>query len=176
MESVTIYSSNFFKVKNPREFRKEFTEQIKGEESLLMPTKNGFKIWIKNLETGNRGLQTKVDFFQKYLRENETLSITCTKIDQKNNSCDICLHVLSPIAYKMIPLENCIKEMQKKLYPKYVISQVLVKHYSTKLWIEKGREYKALKEERTRLRHYLIIEHGDGRKVKWPKEYFQDVY
>jgi len=175
MESKIIYTSSVFKVKNPREFTKEYTDQMKDSNIYLIPGKTGFRLWGSFKVTGKENLQSKISFFQKYLRNNDVLRITVIMTNEKNRDSEICVHLISSIAYKMVPLKTCMKDIQRKLYPRFVKSQVLVKNYTTKQWIEKGKEYKALKEEKTRVRVYLIIEHKDGRRVKWPKEYFQDI-
>ena len=170
-----IHTTNMFKVKNARIFRKELEDLLQGVESELRATERGFSLWIKGDFYSEKTMSEEfIDLFQKHLRDETYLLMTSTSLNNELKNQDVDLHIISPIAYKRFSLEEYGKEMQKKLYPKYMHSSVLVKHYKTKLWLEKDKKYKALKEERTRLRSYLVIEHHDGRKVRWPKEYFYE--
>lgn len=179
MSATKLYTTNTFTVKNARHFRKELEEIMKGKKIDLQATESGFRLWIEcDFITEKPSEHTlssdMVDFFQKHLRPETFLSITSLILNQKEKEYKIDLYLISPIAYKKLSLNDYAEEIKRKLYPKFVYSNVLVKHYKTKLWLEKEKKYKALKEERTRLRSYLVIEHHDGRKVRWPKEYFHE--
>jgi mRNA-degrading endonuclease YafQ of YafQ-DinJ toxin-antitoxin module len=179
MTTTKIYTTNTFTVKNARHFRKELEEIMGGDKIDLQATETGFSLWVEHDFINENPLEHTltndvVDFFQKHLRPDQFLVITSLILNQEKRDQKIDLYLISPIAYKKLSLGDCAKEIKRKLYPKFVHSNVLVKHYKTKLWLEKEKKYKALKEERTRLRSYLVIEHQDGRKVRWPKEYFHE--
>lgn len=179
MNLKRIYTTSVFKVKNARAFRKDLEEVIKAEKVDLKADPEGFRLWIEEaIEPEYRpgkSLDNKIiSFIQKHLRSGTHLYITCTIMDSANQTSVIDLHVITPMAYKVVTIDECVSGVHKNLFPRYVNSHVVVKHYFTKQWLEKDKKYKALRQERARLRSYLIIEHEDGRKVRWPKEYFYE--
>jgi hypothetical protein len=120
------------------------------------------------------GFDAVVEFFQKHLKEDCVLHIL--QIGWDDDGCEVysTAHVISDVAYKTKGDEEVLGDVERDLYPRKVVSRVAVKNHQTGEWIEKGKTYLALAEERHRNKYSYVIEHETGRKVLWGKEYFNE--
>lgn len=174
MSKLHVCTSSAFKVKNARYFRRDLSNLI--PEEVLTPTEDGFVLWYENTFDEDESVLNKklIELLQDHLRPGTSLNLVSTITARDSKERNIEFYIITPVAFKKTTWEEVSNTIERTLYPKYVYSSKVVNNYKTKLWIEKNKKYLALKEERTRSRVYLVIEHQDGRKVRWPKEYFYE--
>lgn len=183
MNYYTHVESSRFKVTDVAKFKEEFHARVGGDEVELKVHEDGFQIWACNPYISNPAYDEDTsqelemsdldiaNIVQQYLPDGEVLIMTYINRSSKDSDLGASICVATNIALRWENSECLAAEMIKNLYPRMVKCISGCHNSETDVWIEKGKEYKALETTKKGNRHYYVLEQG-GHKVTWGKEYF----
>lgn len=180
MEPVQKLITSKFKVKFPDKFPDIVSQAVGGNYVSLTPYLEGFVLKGENLyiKNGANPEGHEIDlasFLQEHLVDDAIVRLTLIYLNEGLDVVEASHMVVTKIAQKMTTSSNVFKELERTIFPRFVVCNTDIHSSSTGEWLSKDNHYMAVEEYRDRTRKYYLIKHPNGRTTLWGKEYFNGV-
>lgn len=174
MDLISHYQTSKFVVKNARDFKKLFEENVEGDKQLIAE-KDGLRIVGVNLVYNDPHEECEVDsiaeLISNNLRDDHDANLIIT---HHGSNLDAEFYHMTQYGITHSNAFNILAQLKKEHYPRKLKCLRSVRHDTNKVWIEEGTTYLITEKTKHNNREMYVVRYEDGNKVYWGKEYFDE--